>query len=129
MDNKKITIEELREMLYSSWYSKEHQKQYNSTYGNGKAKEDWSSRELIITQIFDNHRTCGTIYFSLSGSPPKGRALLLITEYLNDEKDFWFGDLLFIGRRNKIIKNVKIQFPKKEDKNILYNEHLKELKC
>ena len=93
-NQKQINLEELRKLIYTSWYSVECD------------KERWLERELIINEIKDNHGCLATIYFSLSGSPPKGRAIL-IKDY-DIERDSWVGDLLLIGRKNKWIREVQI---------------------
>jgi len=109
---KKIDLEELRKIIYNSWYEISHQKQYDEMYGGGKSKEDYLTRELIIKEINDNYGQLATVYFSLNGSPPKGRAILMIKDEI--DKDHWNGDLLLIGRKNKLIMDVTI---KKEENN------------
>ena len=58
-----ISLKDLRKIIYTSWYGKSHQNQYDMCWGEGKACEDWLSRELIIKEINDCHKLTGTIYF------------------------------------------------------------------
>ena len=102
---KEITLEELKDLIYTSWYSKRHQKQYDISWGEGKAKEDIKNRTLIIKEVEDCYGTVSSIFFSINGSPPKGRALLINNHGYQDP---WSGDLLIIGRQNKWINNVKV---------------------
>jgi len=61
-----------------------------------------ADRELVITTILDNHQKAGTMFFSLSGSPPRGYAI-----YQMNRKKFLFISKDFVKR--KIVNNTIIQ--------------------
>jgi hypothetical protein len=91
----KLTITELKkEILKFYGYELEHH----------------MDREMIITQIKNQHGTVGTVVFSVNGSPPKGIAILVDSSGCYTFDDSWKGNLILIGNRrvSKIRDNIEI---------------------
>lgn len=65
------------------------------------------SRELIITEVLDNHSCLSSIVFSINGSPPKGIGFLLVNDDYNDRYE---GTLLLYGngKFSHPIQNITI---------------------
>ena len=100
-----ITIEKLKEMLLESHYTP-------SAY-------DYVERKLIITPIINGYGTPYDIFFSMEGSPPKGRAVFSVN-YQGSEGHF--GDLYILPKhseaKGKRLKHVQIEGIKFNSENI-----------
>lgn len=82
--------------------SKEEIKKKLSKHYPGETKHNMEIRELYEHKNVDDHEHVGSVFFSLTGSPPKGYAIY--TPLLRKLSLYDAG-----GRRFRIIKNVRLE--------------------
>lgn len=79
-------------------------------------------REIIVTSIRDNYGMISTIVFSINGSPPKGRAILISRGFHFDEYETkQLGDLFLFGRKIRASGpyRVEIDFSNKDGVDVV----------
>ena len=103
--NRDITLKQLKRILIHYHYPSMDFEELESN-----VKE----RELIVSEIKDDHNKVGTVVFSVNGSPPKGIGILRLEENYNDK---WVGNIIMIG--NSKVSKIKydITILKAGDKN------------
>jgi len=65
------------------------------------------SRKLIETKAKDSYGSICSILFSINGSPPKGRAIVLLNRTYSPK--LIQGDIIFIGTSREISKSYPIR--------------------
>ena len=82
--------------------TKEEIKRKLAKHYSGSTEEHMELRDLYQVQNEDNHGCLGSVFFSLTGSPPKGYAIYIPGHRLLSLYDRY-------GKRFRIIREVKVE--------------------